>query len=180
MRIAVGTLRAAKIEAVTRALERLAHDGWGDATDAELIPVAVPSGVSDMPMSEIEGITGARNRARAALSAVGAHLGMGLEGGVAVVDGDGDLVLLRNWAVATDGDREWIGSGPGVQLPRQLARAVLAGEELATAVDRYANAADVRSGRGAFGVITDDRITRADAFTSAIIAALAPWYRGGF
>jgi non-canonical (house-cleaning) NTP pyrophosphatase len=106
----------------------------------------------------------------------GAELGIGLEGGAVVVDREREVVLLRNWAAATDGKLEWIGSGPGVQLPTALARAVLAGEELATAVDRYANASDVRSGRGAFGVITGDRITRAEAFTAAILTALAPWY----
>jgi len=176
MRIAVGTLRRAKLEAVRRALETLEDRGWpGEAV--EVVPVAVPSGVSDMPLDEAEGVAGARNRARAAREAAGADLALGLEGGVVRVNGDPPVVLLRNWAAAWDGERLAVGSGPGIELPRELAEAVLGGEELGDAIDRWAGGRDIRSGRGTFGVLTDDLVDRADAFAAAILAALAPWYR---
>ncbi len=237
MRLAVGTLREAKLEAVRRALRRL-EGVWPPGGEAvELVPVGVPSGVPEMPRSEAEGLAGARNRARAALEATGADLALGLEGGVVPVSlariahqlptaGEAvpasvasspatppatclehapavsrskthtdrhlhalatevgeraglerPVVLLRNWAAAWDGRRMAAGCGPGIELPRELARAVMGGEELGDAIDRYAGGHDIRSGRGTFGVLTGDVIDRADAFASAILAALAPWYR---
>lgn len=177
MRLAVGTLREAKLAAVRRALARLEERGWpgGGVT---VVPVAAASGVSEMPLSEEEGVAGARNRARSALRATGAELALGLEGGVAILAAQPPVVLLRNWAAAWDGSRLSIGCGPGIQLPRELAEAVLAGEELGDAIDRYARGRDIRSGRGTFGVLTADVVDRADAFAAAVLAALAPWYAG--
>jgi len=176
MRLAVGTLRRAKLDAVRGALRRLAALPWPSDGAVEIVPAAVPSGVSDMPMSEEEGLAGAANRARASLAATGADLALGLEGGVVVVDRERPLLLLRNWAAAWDGARLWYGSGPGIQLPQELARPVLAGEELGITIDRYAGQHDVRSGRGTFGVLTADLLHRAHAFEDAVLAALAPWY----
>ena len=173
MRLAVGTVRAAKVAAVRRALERLAP--WpGEAV--ELAPVAVPSGVSPMPLDEVEGVRGAVQRARAALERTAAGLALGLEGGCVVLRRDPPLLLLRNWVAAWDGGRLGIGCGPGIALPPPLARAVLEGRELGEAIDRFAGERDVRSGRGTFGVLTGDRIDRAEAFAQAVVAALAPWY----
>ncbi len=175
-RLAVGTLRQAKLDAVRLALDRLAAAGWADAVGCEVLPVDVPSGVSAMPMSEPEGVLGARQRAQSALAATGADLALGLEGGAVVVDPDVPLVLLRNWAAACDGQRTWVGSGPGIMLPAALARALLDGAELGVVIDRFADGRDIRSGRGAFGVLTADHIDRAAAFADAVITALAPWY----
>lgn len=176
MRMAVGTLRRAKLEAVHLALERLRGLGWPDGGRIEMVPVRVSSGVSEMPMSEEEGVRGAFNRARSALEAAGADLGLGLEGGVAVVSANPTVMMLRNWAVAWDGRLRWVGTGPGFELPKELAAAVLAGEELGEAIDRFAGEHDVRSGRGTFGVVTRDLIDRAHAFEDAVVGALAPWY----
>ncbi len=176
MRVAVGTLRRAKLEAVHRAFERLADVGVWMTDGIELIPTDVPSGVAAMPMSEEEGIAGARNRARRSGELVDADLALGLEGGVIVVPGAPPILILRNWAVAWDGRTEWIGSGPGVQLPARLARAVLGGVELGEAIDVFAGAHDIRSGRGTFGVLTRDVMDRSEAFAEAVVAALVPWY----
>jgi len=176
MKLAVGTLRRAKLEAVRRALDRLASIPWPSGSPAELVPVSVPSNVSDMPMDEAEGLRGAANRARAALDRTGADLALGLEGGVVIVDRKKALLLLRNWAAAWDGDRLWYGCGPGIQLPTELSLAILDGEELGVAIDRYAGEHDIRSGRGTFGVLTADLLDRAHAFEDAVLAALAPWY----
>ena len=177
MRLAVGTLRKPKLLAVQRALARLAEHGW-PGEEVELVPVAADSGVSQMPLSEEEGVAGAGNRAREALRTAGADLALGLEGGVVVLGEQPPLVLLRNWAAAWDGSRLAVGSGPGIQLPGELAAAVLAGEELGDAIDRHAGGRDIRSGRGTFGVLTADVVDRADAFATAVLAALAPWYAG--
>lgn len=176
MRIAVGTLRHSKLEAVRGALHRLRGLPWPPGGKVELLSVSVPSGVPDMPMAEGEGLRGAANRARGALDATGASLALGLEGGVIVARRPEPVVILRNWAAAWDGSRLWFGSGPGMQLPAELSSAVLDGEELGLAIDRYAGEHDVRSGRGTLGVLTADLLDRRHAFEDAVLAALAPWY----
>jgi len=176
MRIAIGTQRRAKLEAVRRALLRLQEIPWPEDGAAHIVPVSVPSGVSPMPLSEREGLAGAANRARAALEATGADLALGLEGGAVVLDPGEPLLLLRNWAAAWDGSRLWYGSGPGIELPPQLSKPILQGEELGVAIDRYTGQHDIRSGRGTFGVLTADLLDRAHAFEDAVLAALAPWY----
>ncbi len=176
MRLAVGTLRRAKLQAVRGAVERLRALGWPRGDEVEILPVAVSSGVDEMPMSEAEGVAGARNRARAALVTAGADLALGLEGGVSVLERRVPVVVLRNWAAATDGTREWIASGPGLQLPLELATWVLDGLELGDAIDRFAGGHDIRSGRGTFGVLTLGLIDRPHAFEDAVLGALAPWY----
>ena len=71
MKIAVGSTNPVKVEAVRQTISRI----W---SEAEIIPIAVPSGVSEMPMSDEETRTGARNRALAARDALG--LGQPVEG----------------------------------------------------------------------------------------------------
>ncbi len=176
MRVAVGTLRRAKLEAVRLAFQRVAEAGLWMPDGIELVPADVPSGVSAMPMNEPEGITGARNRAHICWERLDVDLALGLEGGVVVLPGPEPTLILRNWAVAWDGRIEWIGSGPGVQLPSSLARSVLSGVELGDAIDVFAGAHDIRSGKGTFGVLTRDLMDRPYAFAEAVVAALVPWY----
>lgn len=74
MKIAVGSTNPTKLNAVRTVVEQV----W---PAAELLPVAVPTGVSAMPMSDAECIAGARNRAKEARELTGATFGVGLEGG---------------------------------------------------------------------------------------------------
>ena len=126
-------------------------------------------------------LAGARARARAALgSAPGADIALGLEGGVEILGREPLEVALRNWAVAWDGSREGIGSSAGVLLLESVAAAVLAGEDLAAVIDRFAAEHDVRSRQGAFGVLTAGVVNRADAYAQAVLTALAPFYAAGW
>jgi len=177
MRIVLGTRREPKIAGVRIALSRLAALPW-PGEEVELAPVEVVSGQADTPLSAEATREGARTRARAALVAVpGAALAIGLEGGVEVLGRAPVQAVLRNWAVAWDGRREGVGSSASVLLPGPLAEAVLAGEDLASAIDRFAGERDVRSRQGAFGVLTAGLVSRADAYAQAVVTALAPWYK---
>ncbi len=176
MRIAVGTLRGPKLAGVRVALERLAALPW-PGEPVEIAPVAAASGQADTPLSAAEALEGARSRAHAALTATpGAAMALGLEGGVEVLMREPLQAVLRNWALAWDGRREGIGSSAGILLPEEVAAAVLAGEDLASVIDRHAQERDVRSRQGAFGVLTAGVLTRADAYAQAVLTALAPWY----
>lgn len=179
MKIAVGTLREPKLAGVRTALEQLARVPW-PGRPVEIRPVDAASGQADTPLSAEATLAGARARARAALAAVpGAVLALGLEGGVEVLVRTPPLAVLRNWAVAWDGVREGIGSSAGVLLPEPVATAVLAGEDLAGVIDRFAAEHDVRSHQGAFGVLTAGLVDRAGAYAQAVLTALAPFYAGG-
>ncbi len=129
MKIAVGSTNPVKVAAVKSIVSQL----W---PEAEIQSVDVPTGVSEMPMSDEETITGARNRARAARLAINADLGFGLEGGV---HSDPIGLMLQGWVVVTDGNgREGVAGAGRLPLPPMIADRVLAGEELGPIMDRSA------------------------------------------
>jgi len=125
-----------------------------------------------MPMSDRETLDGARARAAAAArSAVSPFLAIGLEGGLS----SEPLETLTSWAAVTDGVRWGYGSGGRIVLPDAIAREVRAGRELGDVIDAAAGTA-IRGTRGAWGLLTLDLVGRRDAFVTATIAALAPFY----
>ena len=125
-----------------------------------------------MPLSDRETLDGARARAAAAArSAVSPFLAIGLEGGLS----SDPLETLTSWAAATDGVRWGYGSGGRIVLPDAIARQVRDGRELGDVIDEAAGAA-IRGTRGAWGLPTVDLVGRRDAFITATIAALAPFY----
>jgi inosine/xanthosine triphosphatase len=132
-------------------------------------------------MSERETIEGARRRAvviftRAnALADTTTRLAIGVEGGLDPLADEGDGYTLKSWAVATDGTAFGYGSGGSILVPNTVMRAVLAGRELGDVIDELIGTS-VRGTRGAWGVLTRDLVGRRDSFTTAIFAALAPFY----
>lgn len=182
MIVALGSTRKPKLEAVHGALARLS--GLAPALAGAQVVARDASTVSPrMPLSREELLHGARTRAEHVVQLLGeeglrADLALGLEGGVEVEADDGERrAFLTCWAYATDGRRGAFGCGGGVELPPALAAAVIdRGEELGTAIDAFAGAHDVRSGSGAWGVLTLGAMDRRAAFEVALIAALAPFY----
>jgi non-canonical (house-cleaning) NTP pyrophosphatase len=62
-------------------------------------------------------------------------------------------------------------------LPPALAHEVLDdGVELADAIDKFAGVAGIRDNQGAWGVLSNNLITRREAFRVALVAAFAPFY----
>jgi non-canonical (house-cleaning) NTP pyrophosphatase len=69
------------------------------------------------------------------------------------------------------------GRSGGIELPEALAREVLEnGVELSVAIDKFAGAVGIRDAQGAWGVLSNNFITRQEAFRVAVIAAFAPFY----
>lgn len=90
------------------------------------------------------------------------------------------LVFLENWAYVTDGTRASYGQSGAILLPEALAvRVVDHGEDLAAAIDAFAGEQGIRDARGAWGVLTNNLITRQDAFRVAVINAFAPFFNAG-
>jgi len=182
MKIAVGSIRKAKLAAVQGALARIAAvaPAW---QDTEVIGVAVKTDAATMPLSDEELIYGARERSaavRAMLARQGASADyyVGLEGGFHTLRvGQVEHTFLRGWVCATDGAREFFGSTGSISVPAQLARRVVEENlELGVLIDEIAHEHDVRSRQGAWGVFSRDLITRAASFETAVIAAFAPFY----
>ena len=126
---------------------------------------------------------GARQRAEALHkllreSAEPADYCVGLEGGldVAIVNGTRH-VFLESWAYVTDGVCGHFGSSGSIEIPEALAEEVLSrGTELSIAIDRYAGAVGIRDGQGAWGVLSDNLVTRQESFRLAVVVAFAPFY----
>jgi inosine/xanthosine triphosphatase len=195
--IAVGSKRGPKLHAVTQALQSFSTALAGGA-EFEVVGVEVESGVSHTPASRDELMRGARQRAEALMDSArgnGApwHYFVGLEGGLDVVhegvspnellrhsrlrDNGHRRVFLESWAYVSDGSRGHYGRSGGIELPEALAHEVLEnGVELAVAIDRFAGAVGIRDAQGAWGVLSNDFITRQEAFRVAVIAAFAPFY----
>jgi inosine/xanthosine triphosphatase len=168
MLVAVGSLNPSKIEAA-----RLGFAAYFPQTSIAVIGTMSSSGISDQPMSPEESLTGARNRARHALSlAPEASFGVGLEGGLEQVEG---YWFDRGWIVTIDRDgHEGIGSTVGMPVEPEAIRLVLEeGMELGTAADRVFGTVNLKLGQGHFGFMTKNLITRATGYRDAVIVALS-------
>ena len=166
-RVAVGSTNPVKIGAVRAVLGRV-------APSSAIEGVAVDSGVRDQPWGDDETIAGARTRAFAALRALDAELGVGIEGGV-VESADGSLRTCA-WAVVVSRDGA-IGTGGSLAmpLPPSVARAIRDGEELGHAMDALTGGRDTKRGAGAVGILTAGMIDRQRAYEMLITYALAPF-----
>jgi inosine/xanthosine triphosphatase len=201
IRIAVGSKRAPKVEAVRQALEvmgPLLHPN----SSFEVRGFEVETGVSHTPRSRTELMAGARSRCEALMrlgsesatfltarrhsvgaSRQGATYLVGLEGGLDVVYENGHengrrLVFLESWAFVSDvGGRGFYGRSGAVQLPEALAvEALDRGIELSHAIEAHTGLQGVRDSQGAWGVLTKNLINRQEAFRIAVISAFAPFF----
>ncbi len=181
-RIAVGSTRRPKLQAVQEAAASFAHK-LSLQIPLEIQGHEVVSGVSHTPSSREELMRGARQRAEAlhkhlAGSTEPADFCVGLEGGLDVVfENNCRKVFLESWAYVTDGARGHFGCSGSIELPEVLAEEILSrGTELSVAIDRYAGAVGIRDGQGAWGVLTDNLVLRQESFRLAVVVAFAPFY----
>jgi inosine/xanthosine triphosphatase len=195
--IAVGSKRGPKLNAVKEALAAISGVLLHEA-QFEVIGVEVESGVSHTPASREELMRGARQRAEALMkqarqSGAAWQYFVGLEGGLdilhesatanetprhlALKTSEHRRVFLESWAYVSDGLQGHYGRSGSIELPEALAQEVLEnGVELSVAIDRFAGAMGIRDAQGAWGVLSNNFITRQEAFRVAVIAAFAPFY----
>ena len=171
-RVVVGSANPVKIAATRAVLARVAPEIGCDG-------VAVASGVPDQPWGDDETIRGAETRARAALRATDADIGVGLEGGVVRDPVRG--VRSCAWAVAVGRDgRTGTGGSLAMPLPAAVVRLLEQGEELGHAMDRVARTVGTKHGAGAVGILTAGLIDRQGAYEQLVTYALAPWLAPAF
>ena len=125
-------------------------------------------------MTDEETITGATNRAKNALAKYPeARFGVGLEGGIQLTAG---RYFESCWVVVVESTgRTGVGCSAKFELSSRFMEHILAGEELATVIDRLSGEVDVRSSQGAMGVVTNGALCRTESMTHGIIFALAPF-----
>jgi inosine/xanthosine triphosphatase len=180
-RIAVGSKRAPKVDAVRAALQAfgpLLHP----KSNFEVTGFEVATGVSHTPFSRGELMAGARGRGEALMNlaaARGASYFVGLEGGLDVINENGRrLVFLESWAFVSDTRGSgFYGRSGAILLPDALASEVLErGTELSQAIDAYTGIRGIRDSQGAWGVLTRNLIDRQESFRIAVISAFAPFF----
>jgi inosine/xanthosine triphosphatase len=172
-RVVVGSVNPVKVAAVRAVVLRC-------APAAEVLGIAVVSGVPDQPWGDAETRAGALERARAALRHDPlSQLAVGLEGGV-VREADG-TVMSCAWAAAVD-RAGVVGTGGSLALPLPPAVVALldAGVELGHAMDRVAGTVGTKHGRGAVGLLTDGLIDRQAAYETLVTYALSRWIARDF
>ena len=163
---AIGSTNPAKVRAVRDALANL-------APGCVVVPIDVSSGVGHQPFGDAATRGGALERARKALSASGADIAFGLEGGVEL---EVERVWLLSWVAAIDPEgREGYASGLRMLLPPSLAAGLCDGVELGTLIDDVFGVKDSKTASGAIGLLTDGAVSRTDAFADLVAMSLAPW-----
>ncbi len=186
MKIAVGSTRSPKVEAVREAWEVFSHGIVRDASEPiEVVAYDISNNSAPaMPLSVEQLMQGAKSRVenltlQLKRERAEAEFYIGLEGGFHIVDLEGARrqVFLESWAYVSDGHQGYFGHGGGVFVPPRLSSPVVdRGIELGIVIDRFAEETDIRSKQGAWGVLTRDILTRKHSFVIALIAAFAPFY----
>lgn len=163
--VIVGSKNAAKVAAVQQGVGLY----WPGVT---VRGEDVASGVSNQPLGHEETLTGALNRARAA-KALGADLGVGLEGGVVEIHG---TPVMMGYVAVTDGQREVVVPTNGTPLPQSWGKALADGAELRPYVIEAGLPYDYAT--GVIGTLTNGKVRRDQGFALALQSALVPWVNG--
>lgn len=169
--IAVGSKNPVKLAAAKAIL--------GQAfPEAKFIGVDVVSGVPDQPWGNAQTRQGAINRARAARKAIGAELGLGLEGGV--LDTENGVMTCAWCAIVNGAGKTGVGGGLNMMLPPQVGELLRHGGELGPAMDSLINEHNTKQKQGAIGILTAGLSSRQAAYEQLVAMAAAPFVTAYF
>ncbi|WP_203246619.1 DUF84 family protein [Sporosarcina beigongshangi] len=162
MEFMIGSTNNAKVSAAQRVI--LSHFPKAIVYEAD-----AKSGVSDQPFGDEETRLGAINRALQAIGMKENVIGIGLEGGVRMLEGQ---MYLCNWGalVLPDGTKFTAG-GAQIPLPQEIADELNTGKELGPVVDAYFKANGIRHKEGAIGMFTAHTVKR-DALFEHVLQLL--------
>lgn len=166
MIVSIGSTNPVKIAAVKSSFQKV----W-PKVKFTFISVKVDSGVSKQPMSDLECIRGARIRAKAAMKNSKADYSVGLEGGLQKIDEEwfdsGWIVVLNKKG------KEGIGSSIKMHTPAKIFKHIKRGLELGDVDDLLFGTKNSKQKQGHFGLMTNNKLNRARAYSDAVISALA-------
>lgn len=178
MFIGIGTKNPAKVTAVQSAIETV-RQTFPDRLKDSLVfhTTATETSVSDMPLTQQELMRGALERALFTYKAYkDLNYAVGLEGGV-YQSSIPRSAFLQSWVYIFNGTAGYFGSSAALSLPETIRIALYEEKrELNEVIDSLSGKKDVRSNEGAFGILTKNLITRSQAFETAIIAAMTPFF----
>ncbi len=183
LKVRVGSLNRAKLEAVRRGLAP-----FFDQVEVEAL--AAQSGVSEQPLGFDEILLGARARARQSVAAGNCDLGVGIEDGLICLDGPPERQMNVGCCVLFDGEQESVGLTAGFEYPRACVEAATgpARTPVGTSFDAIfkppAGWRDPGPGAGNIGRLSGGVLTRADYAAQAVTCAFVRWlhpelYAGG-
>lgn len=161
MFVAVGSTQFAKVQAVKQV-----------AKLRQLRVIACPahSSVSSQPLSDLETMEGALNRARYVLDKTGCAIGIGLEGGMMSIQ---DRMFVCNWGALVSEDQvEVVTGGLRFPLPEDMSEELLHGKELSEIIAKHPNQ-EARSQQhelGTVGLMTNGFVTRKDMYVQMVTA----------
>ncbi|MBI1309316.1 MAG: DUF84 family protein [Proteobacteria bacterium] len=166
MKVMVGSRNAAKMGAARQGVAAY----WDDA---QIEGADVDSGVPAQPIGLDQTMQGALNRARAA-QALGADLGVGMEGGVAQFNGEWAMI---GFVAVSDGKREVAVITAATPMPYSWGEAMKNGAELRPYVLAAGLPYDYAT--GVVGTLSNGKVRRDDSFALAVKTALIPWVNPG-
>ncbi|WP_162055854.1 inosine/xanthosine triphosphatase [Pontibacter pamirensis] len=166
--IVVASANPVKINAALGGLQRMFPD-----VEFKAVPVSVPSGVGDQPMTDAETLEGAINRVQNACEAnQNADFWIGIEGGVASIGGE---LAAFAWVVVRSKELLGKARSGAFFLPRAVTELVEQGIELGTADDMVFNHSNSKQKGGAIGILTDNVLDRKELYEQAVVLALVPF-----
>jgi len=137
--------------------------------------VSVSFSVSDQPLSSLEALTGATNRANKAVESSNGDYFVGLEGGIE--DRDGKMYSFAWIVIRNKTGKFGVGKTGEFVLPPKVRELILGGMELGNADDIVFGKSNSKQTNGAIGILTNDVIERAALYTPAVIFALIPFVK---
>jgi inosine/xanthosine triphosphatase len=176
MRVIVGSKNPVKVGAVEEAFKKY----W---PECEVVGIEVESGVASQPMSELETMNGARQRAYGALKTDSGDYGVGVEGGVCELNptspnwsgmhgGKGRLFECAWVCIVDRNGVEGLGGGLYFELPSKIAERIKAGGELGPLMDEFTGKTNVKQGSGAIGIFAKGELDRKGAYVQIVLSAL--------
>src|SRR5450759_682321 len=166
--IVIASQNPVKIQAALHGFQRMFPD-----IEFETHQVNVASGVRDQPMSDLETLQGAMNRASGAQKLMpNEDYWVGIEGGVE--EGSSGLAAFA-WIVVCATDQTGKGRTAAFYLPPSITELIRQGKELGEADDAVFQQSNSKQANGAMGILTGNVVDRRALYEMAVILALVPF-----
>ncbi len=170
--IVIASQNPVKINCVTLGFEKVFPTARMTFTGLSVVTSTI-SNVSDQPMTNLETLTGAKNRVQAAkVLQPKADFWVGIEGGIETIQ---DQMTTFAWIVIADKNRIGIAKTGTFFIPPAVATLIKQGMELGQADDVIFGKSNSKQKNGAVGILTKDLLTRTSFYEPAVILALIPF-----
>ncbi|WP_310620551.1 inosine/xanthosine triphosphatase [Flexibacterium corallicola] len=174
MKVVVASQNPVKVSAVQKAFSL-------QFPECEILidSVSVASDVPDQPLGEQQTRQGAVNRVHnARASTAQADFWVGLEGGISTVE---DEAFTFAWMAILDRSGKLSTSRSlALPLPAKVMERVGLGEELGNALDTVFGTKNIKHKGGAFGLLTDNYLTRQSVYIDTVFCALLPFKKEAY